>query len=364
LLVLYKHNICMVKMPALYADLSLGAQTSYAELFDMAQVVEATKFASLQGSFHRRQIRGKAYVYFNFRDIGGQGRSAYVGPESDRVAHLVDEVENSRVPARDVALAQRAQACIALGCVGLPERDFKIIQKLAGYGFFSAGGVLLGPYAHAALGNMLGVRWGNDTGSPGSGVIDGERKVAIGVPTDLRIPARDAITSLEQGLLPMQEFAGYNGGRRRAPSDRELPIDVLIADFAPSDAVESPMHSMSVQPVKFLEVLLEDTARAVVFGRSGACVVNLPDPAHLALYKLMASTLSPPAEQAKLFSNLEQAAALIEWHIDNRREDRIQQAGQHLRGCDPDWGVRVDEALASLARRHPPLASALGQALS
>jgi len=126
-------------MQALFSDLSLGAQASYAELFDMVQVVEAAKFATLRGSFHQRQIRGKTYVYFNFRDVGGQGRSAYVGPESARVARLVDEIEKSKAVSRDVAMSQRAQACIVLGCAGLPERTFKIIQKLAGYGFFSAG---------------------------------------------------------------------------------------------------------------------------------------------------------------------------------------------------------------------------------
>lgn len=192
-------------------------------------------------------------------------------------------------------------------------------------------------------------------------VIEHDQKVVIGVPTGLRIPAQDAITSLEQGLLPIQEFAGYNGARRHAPTENGLPIAFLTADLGRSDAAASPMLSMPLQPVKFLEVLLENTARAVVFGRSGACVVNLPDPAHLALYTLMASTPRPPSECSKSYGELEQAATLIEWHIDNQREDRIQQAWQHLRGRDPSWGGCVDEGLASLARRYPPLASAFGK---
>jgi len=49
-----------------FTDLSIGAQTSYAELLDMARSVEQAKFSCLRGSFHRRQIKGKTYVYFNF----------------------------------------------------------------------------------------------------------------------------------------------------------------------------------------------------------------------------------------------------------------------------------------------------------
>jgi hypothetical protein len=73
-------------MHSLFADLSLGAQTSYAELLDMARGVELAKFSSLRGSFHHRQIKGKTYIYFNFRDVAGHGRSVYVGPEGEGLA--------------------------------------------------------------------------------------------------------------------------------------------------------------------------------------------------------------------------------------------------------------------------------------
>lgn len=346
-------------MPSHYAELSLGAQTSYAELFDIAKVTASTKFAALRGSFHRRQIRGKTYVYFNFRDVDGRGCSAYVGSESARVARLIDEVEKSRPAGREEALAQRAKACIALGCIGLLDRDFRMIHKLAGYGFFAAGAVLLGRHAYTAMGNMLGVRWADDPSSLGRDAEEDDHKIAIGVPADLRTPAHDAITSLELGLLPIQEFAGFNGVRRRAPSDRALPVDFLAPDIRRSNAMESPALAMSPEPRKFLELLLEDNTEVVVFGTSGACLIKLPDPARFALYMLLVSPLSPPTERSKSFRNLERAATLIEWHIDHGYVSRIQGVWQLLRSRGPDWSRRADAGLASLTIRHPSAAMAL-----
>lgn len=85
----------MVNMRMFSADLSLGAQTSYAELYGMAQGLEGVKFVTLRGSLHRRQIKNKPYFYFNFRDTGGRVRSVYVGPESEGVLRLVDEYEQA-----------------------------------------------------------------------------------------------------------------------------------------------------------------------------------------------------------------------------------------------------------------------------
>lgn len=74
----------VVTMTFASSELSLGAQTSYAELFDMAKSIEATRFAALRGSFHQRQLKGNTYIYFNFRDTDGRTRSAYVGPNGPR----------------------------------------------------------------------------------------------------------------------------------------------------------------------------------------------------------------------------------------------------------------------------------------
>jgi hypothetical protein len=55
-------------MPTLYTDLSLAAQTAYAEVLDQARTLELDALAGLTGSFHKRTIKGSEYVYFGYRD--------------------------------------------------------------------------------------------------------------------------------------------------------------------------------------------------------------------------------------------------------------------------------------------------------
>lgn len=90
----------MVTVRSFFSDLALGAQTSYAELYDMVQAVEQARFNTLRGSFHRRLIKGRTYIYFNFRDVDGRGRSVYVGPDSERAQSLIKDYEHAQVSER------------------------------------------------------------------------------------------------------------------------------------------------------------------------------------------------------------------------------------------------------------------------
>ncbi len=335
-------------MPSLHAPLSLGAQTSYAELFDMAQSAARTKFAALRGSFHRRRIKGKTYVYFNFRDIDGTGRSTYVGPETEKVASLVGEIENSQALAGGEALSQRSKACIALGCFGLPDKSFRVISKLASYGFFRAGGVLVGQHAFLSIGNMLGVRWSSDPAELG-------HNITIGFPRAAEIVSHDTITALEMGQMPVREFGGYKGSQR-APYEGALQVDFLTPDFRGEIAGVRPELGIPLQPRKFLELLLEDTTQGVVFGKSGACLVNLPDPARMALHMILVSTQLPASEREVSAKELEQAAALIEWHLDHGREGRLREVRLQALRIGPDWGQCIEQGLASFSRTHSSLA--------
>jgi len=218
-------------MRSLSTDLSLGAQTSYAELLDMARGVERARFSTLRGSFHRRQIKGKTYFYFNFRDIDGSGRSVYVGPESARVQRLIEEFEQGTVVRqRLTALRQRAQACIALGCDSIPTKHFRAVQKLAGRGFFRLGGVLVGTQAFIMLGNMLGLRWNSSAKAMDLGFAHAEPSISIALPADFEISDCDAITSLEAGLLPIRVSSDLASTKSIDPSVPELRIQFIAPD--------------------------------------------------------------------------------------------------------------------------------------
>jgi hypothetical protein len=60
---------------------------------------------------------------------------------------------------REERLRERAAACKALGCSAMLDKHFRIVHKLSAYGFFKAGGALIGTHAFAAYGNMVGAKW-------------------------------------------------------------------------------------------------------------------------------------------------------------------------------------------------------------
>ena len=67
------------------------------------------------------------------------------------------------------ALGPLARSASVLGCTPVLPRHYRVIRRLADYGFFHAGGLLIGTHAFLAYGNMLGVRWG------GTGTHTGHR---------------------------------------------------------------------------------------------------------------------------------------------------------------------------------------------
>jgi hypothetical protein len=348
----------MVTMQSLYTDLSLGAQTSYAELYDMAQGVEMSKFSTLRGSFHRREIKGRTYVYFNFRDTDNRVRTAYVGPDGPRVEQLIREFEQAHVAERMAALAQRSAACMALGCSGVLDKHFRIIHKIASYGFFRNGGVLIGTHAFTALGNMLGVRWAGGDKTMDVDFAHAGKNISVAMPANLDISIHDAITSLEMGLLPIREFSGKSGAQYRNPADPELRIDFCTPSTGSDEPVQIPGLGIALEPLKFMEFSLEGTTQGAIFSGSGACVVNLPDPARFAVHKLIVHGERPIAERAKATKDVEQAAALIEWHVDQGRLEHFQAVWGDALGRGPGWHKRAEEGRASLLGRHPFLAQA------
>src|SRR5437868_807441 len=138
-----------------YTELPLSGQTAYAELAEQTRAFEATSALSgLSGSFQKLTRKNRDYWYFAFRE-GDKVRMSYVGPDEPRVRALVNRFENTR---RDKPLAPAAQSAVALGAAPTAAKHFRIIKRLADYGFFRAGGVLVGTHAFVAYGNLLGVR--------------------------------------------------------------------------------------------------------------------------------------------------------------------------------------------------------------
>jgi len=326
-------------MKPLYEPLPLSAQTSYAQLLDAAQAGElARSVSSLAGSFARKRVKHNTYWYFQHTDVSGQLRQIYVGPDNERTRSLVDAHDRAASSGRVLQLVRSA---IALGCEPVLLPHFRVIRRLADYGFFSAGGVLVGTHAFLAYGNMLGVRWGDTSRTQDVDFAHAGKQMAIALPGNVHVDAHAAIESLAMGFLPVLTIAGRAGASYATPSDPDFQLDFLTPlHRGANEPYVHPQLKVTLQPVKFMEYLLEDIQQAALFSAEGVVVVNVPHPARYALHKLIVFAERGATRRVKANKDLQQSAALLSfykatsaWEIDEAWKDLIARG--------PGWRERA-----------------------
>ena len=341
-------------MSILFHDLTLAAQTAYAEVFEQARTLDLMTLPGLTGAFHRRTIKGHEYIYFGYRDpIGGVQRRVYVGPADERIEALIERFALVKAPKK---LAPMAQSALALGCAGTPPKHYRIVRQLAAYGFFKAGGVLIGTHAFATMANMLGVRWTSGDRTLDVDFAHAGRNVSLALPSDIEISVHDALTSLEMGLLPIQELSGKLGAQYRNPTDPQLRLDFLtsMTRGKPVPVVIKSLD-LALEPLKFMEFSLEDTTQGALLGRDGACIVNLPSPSRYAVHKLIVFGERNVASRAKAIKDIEQAAALAEWHLVNDQTSLFNADWKDALARGKGWRSRALEGKRALLAKHPAL---------
>lgn len=338
-----------------YAELSLGAQTAYAELFSQTQTFElSSALSGLVGAFHKRELKGKHYWYFGYRDIGQKLRMVYVGPDNKRVAGLAARFEQVR---RAKPLAPPARVAIAAGCTPVAPKHFRVIKRLSEYGFFRAGGVLIGTHAFLALGNMLGVRWRQADTTLDVDFAHAGRNVSVALPADLEIDVHGALESLEMGLLPITQLSGSSGAQYSNPSDPELRLDFLTSMSRGGKPVVMKGLNLALEPLKFMEFSLQQTTQGCIFGNLGACVVNLPAPERFAVHKLIVFGERPARERAKANKDLLQAGSLVQWLLVNDQAELFNAAWRDALSRGKGWRTRAEQGRKALLRALPQLSS-------
>jgi hypothetical protein len=336
-----------------FQPLSPTAQTAYAQLFDAARAVELSRsVADLRGSFARKRVKGRSYWYFQYTDVSGKLRQLYVGPDSERVRKLI-EAQEHRGPT--AALEPLARSAMALGCEPVLSVHFRVIQRLADYGFFTAGGVLIGTHAFLAFGNMLGVRWGDASRTQDVDFAHAGKRLAIALPANIEIDTRSAIESLQMGFLPLAGLDGKAGGSWLNPRDPDLQLDFLTPlHRGRMRSYLHPQLGVVLQPLKFMEYLLEDVQQAAVCCNAGTSLVSVPHPARYALHKLIVFGERPATRAVKANKDLRQSAAILA-AMDGQSEWAVQEAWKDLIGRGRGWVARAKRGRDALAKWAPDL---------
>lgn len=334
--------------------LPLAAQTAYAQLLETLQTRDMQRsVGDAPGSFNRKEIAGKSYWYYQYRDLDGKLCQAYLGPESQALNALVARRNTALATVDEVQIKALAQSADTLGCTAVSHPHLVIIRRLADAGFFRAGGILVGTHAFLSAGNMLGVRWGETSRTQDLDFAHAGKSMQVALLSDARLDLHDVIDSLGMGFVPASSLQGLRGGRWVHPKEPGFVLDFLT----PMDRTESPLvhvkaFNAKFQALRFMEFSLEDIQSAAIFTRTQACLVNVPNPARMAVHKLIVSGLRPVAQRTKANKDVQQAAALFDWYAEHAPE-QLQWAIDDASARDPAWRKALAAGQFALERQAP-----------
>jgi hypothetical protein len=339
-------------MVVLARPLSASAQAAYADLLEISRQQELSRsVANLSGSFNKKTVKGSTYWYYQFTEGGGgTTRQIFVGRDSDKVRKLVELSANKQ----GAKLDSLAKAAIALGCSAAIPAHYRIVRRLNEIGFFRAGGVLVGAHAFLAFGNALGVSWGDLARTQDIDFAHAGNDLDVALPARLHIATKDAIEHLEEGFLPVAGFRPKDATATFVSKvDRTLRVDFLTPMVhGRSRVVEHYDLGVNLQPLRFMEFLLEDIDQAAVLGSAGAVLVNVPDAARFALHKLLVYAERRGRSPEKAMKDLRQAAALIAV-LTELRGDALKRLWRELLDRGPGWRRRARKGLAALKGELP-----------
>ena len=110
--------------------------------------------------------------------------------------------------------------------------------------------------------------------------------------------------------------------------------------------------SRALQPLRFMELSLEDPLRSTLIARNGPMVVNLPRPERYALHKLLVYGERPQAQRTKARKDVAQAAALIDYLLVHDAAE-IAALWRDVSARGPGWRKRLDEGFQVMNTLYP-----------
>jgi len=339
-----------------YQALSASAQNAYADLLNAAMAAHVSgSVAGLNGSFAKKTVHGREYWYFQFRDIGRSVKQIYVGPESAALSALIrDHKDHEPKP-----LQRLAAAAVALGCDPMLPKHFRVIRRLAEYGFFKRGGILVGTHAFMAMGNMLGIAPTERMQTQDVDFAHAGKNISVALPANIKVETASAIESLKMGLLPISSLSGSLGGTYINPKDPAFRLDFLTSRHTRSDApVFIEGLQIALQPLRFMEFSMVEITQAALLSDEGCVMVNIPRPDRFAIHKLIVSAERDVANAVKAEKDVRQANVLIQYYLDHRPEE-IAETYRDALSRGPGWRKRLAGGLARLARINPLAAEKL-----
>jgi hypothetical protein len=326
----------------LYAELSAAAQAAYAGLDLAAQDAEVRRsVADLPGGFAAKRVKDKSYWYYQRKGPDGKPQQFFIGPDDEATRALMQRhAQASHQSTRD-ALQKLARSAVELGCPDITIKHGRVIGRLLEHGFFNAGGILVGTHAFLAYQNLFGVRWGAGAFTLDLDFAHAGRKLTLAIASNVYMDAASAIESLEMGFVPVASKTTF-----KKPDEPDFDLDFLTTMGRGGDEpVFLPALNLTLQPLKFMELSLEDPMKCTLLVRNGPLVVNLPRPQRFVLHKLIVHGERKQAQRTKANKDLTQVACLMDYLLHKSWQDVFSRG--------PGWRARLLKGWHVLVKTFP-----------
>ncbi len=336
-------------MAHLYEELSLSAQTSFASLNQAAQQADLRRsVVDVAGGFAKKKVAGRDYWYHQIKNPEGTLVQTYIGPDDPAVRLLIERHASPVARTARAHLVSMARAAIELGCLPIPPKHAKVIERLAEKGLFSAGAILVGTHAYLAFQNQFGVRFLHGQGTLDPDFAHAGKNVSMALPKNLNLDAPAAIDSLNMGFIPNNSRTTYTKS-----DEPDFDLDFLTSQRRGGDEpVQLPRFNLTMQPLRFMELSLEDPMRGTMLSRAGPIVVNQPRPARYAIHKLLVHGERPPEQRTKARKDIAQAASLMDYLLDHDTEETATMwRSVSQRGAG--WRKRLEQGYQAMISAFP-----------
>lgn len=288
-------------------------QTAYSTLL---QKLRDSRLARLgKVGFTKKTVAGNNYWYCQYTDISGSRRQRYMGQDTVELRAMLDDISRRQESYAEILMERkRLVAMIASGGGNMEKgRPARIIEKLADAGVFDAGGMLIGSYAFACYGNLLGVMFDSAMRRTEDMDVAYDRSIEIGFVRDIRGDIADAAPDMvEQKQInpwvPPYEMVAPDG----------FKIEFLTTRLNALDKSPIPLERFGInaQPLEFMDYLVEGGGVGVAVLYGAGILVNVPDPARFAIHKLAVSQLRVAGHAEKARKDLQQAGALADYLLE------------------------------------------------
>jgi len=257
--------------------LSASAQAAYAELLEVTRHQELSRSVeNLSGSFNRKVVKGATYWYYQFTEsAGGRTRQIFVGPTTKRSGRWLKRpgrrIRRSSIPCRRRpwrSVARRRR-----------PRTFASCEDSTRSGSFAPAA----SRRHARLSRVRQCarrRLGRTRAHPRHRFrpfgqrhrtratrraqdrdAKRDRNPRVRLPPGPRVQSRDETATFVSKV------------------DKHLRVDFLAPMFGGKEKVfRHEDLGVNLQPLRFLEFVLEEIDQAAIISAVGSVMVNVPDP--------------------------------------------------------------------------------------